>query len=64
MEPTAQAVIDAIRFVTMAQKDPDELKKLFDLLLDLAPPTSDNGGFQLLTELAAEGTLTFSLVDE
>lgn len=61
--PTAQAVIDALRFVLMAQKDPDEVLKLVDRLLDFAPETDDNRGFELLTNLLAESVLKVSWND-
>jgi hypothetical protein len=59
---SAQSVVDAIRFVLMAQRDPKEQLALVIWLLDIAPETDGNGGFELLTELLAEGSLKVSVV--
>jgi hypothetical protein len=53
--PTAQDVIDAMRFVLMAQDDPEERLKLIDRLLEWAPETDGNKGVELIYESLAEG---------
>jgi hypothetical protein len=61
-DKSAQDVVDAIRFVLMAQTDHKEQMALVTALLDIAPETDSNGGFELLTELLAEGSLKVSVV--
>ena len=63
-DATAQDVIDALRFVTMAQKSPEERAKLVDALLEFAPETDSDRGIQLITLLIAEGSLKVSLAEE
>lgn len=63
-DPTAQDVIDALRFVMMAQKDPQKLLGIFSGLLEWAPETTSNGGIDLLIRLLAEGALKVEIVDD
>ena len=62
-EPTAQDVIDALRFCLMAQKDSGEALRLVDCLLDWAPETDSDRGVQLILRMIAEASLKVSLVD-
>jgi hypothetical protein len=59
--PTAQDVIDALRLVAMAQKDPAEVVKLLDVFLELAPETDSSRGIDLLLRLISEASLKVSL---
>jgi hypothetical protein len=63
-EPTAQDVIDALRFLRMAQKDPVEFTRLVDCLLDFAPETDGNRGLKMIVDMICEGSLKASLVDQ
>jgi hypothetical protein len=60
-DPTAQDVIDALRFVLMAQKDPAEALKVVDCLLDFAPDTDGSRGIDLLLRLISGSTLKVAL---
>lgn len=60
-DPTAQDIIDALRFCLMAQKDVHELVKLVKALLEMAPETADARGLKLLTDLICEGSLKVAL---
>lgn len=62
-DPTAQDVIDALRFVKMAQSDDAEIIKMLDVLLDLAPETDSDRGIQLVLELLTEGSLKVALYE-
>lgn len=59
--PTAQAVINALRFCLMVQHDPEESLKLVNLLVDLAPESLNDSGVRLLNELVAEGSLKLAV---
>ena len=63
-DPTAQDVVDALRFLRMAQKDAVEFCRLVDALLELAPETDGNRGLTMIVDLICEGSLKASLVDE
>ena len=62
-DPTAQDVIDALRFVLMGQKDSAEIVKLVRALVDLAPDSLNDRGVALLMNLICEGSLKVALVD-
>lgn len=62
-DPTAQDVIDAMRFVTTAQKDPAELHKIFLTLLEWAPETDSNRGIELIMRLLLEASLKVTLTE-
>ncbi len=59
---TAQDVIDALRFAMMAQKDPVEVFKLLNTLIEYAPETESDRGITFLLELITEGILKVALV--
>lgn len=61
--PSAQDVVDALRLLRMAQRDPVEFTRLVDALLDLAPETDSNGGVMLVVGMICEGSLKAVLVD-
>lgn len=61
-DATAQDVIDALRMVLMAQKDPVEVRKIVECLLEFAPDTDSSRGIDLLLRLIAESTLKVALV--
>lgn len=62
-DPTAQDVIDALRFVSMAQKSPGEMMKLLNALLEMAPETDGDRGIKLITDLIVEGSLKVEMAD-
>jgi len=61
---TYQAVVEAMRFALMAQKDPHERLRIVEALLECAPEDATNSGFELLTMLLAEGSLRLEVVDD
>lgn len=61
-DPSAQDVVDALRFALMAQKDDAEVIKLVNVLLDFAPDTDNDRGIDLILRLASESTLKLSVV--
>lgn len=62
-DTTAQDVVDALRFLRMAQKDPAEFCRLVDALLEFAPETDGNRGLSMIVDLICEGSLKASLVE-
>jgi hypothetical protein len=62
-ETTAQDVIDTLRIVLMAQKDPAEMVKIVSALVDMAPEADSNRGVQILLDMITEGSLKVALVD-
>ena len=62
MNPTAQDVVDAIRFLFMAQKDVEQRVALVDMLVEMAPETADDRGIKLILDLLAEGSLKAEVV--
>lgn len=63
-EATAQDVIDALRMALMAQKDPAEVVKIVNVLVEFAPETDSNRGIDLLLHLITESALKVSLADD
>lgn len=63
-DATAQDVIDALRFVLMAQKDAHQIKALVEVFLDFAPESESDRGIKLILDLIAEGSLRVELADE
>ena len=61
-DTTAQDVVDALRFLLMAQKDPGEAVKLTEAMLEFAPETNNDRGLALIVRLIAEGSLKTALV--
>lgn len=59
--PTAQQIIDALRFALMPESDPLTKLALVDFFMETAPETTDNGGFDLITSLLAEGSLRLEM---
>lgn len=57
----AQTALDAIRFFFMAQESAKERLEFVEFVLDLAPETTDNGGFDWITTWVSEGTLKLEL---
>ena len=55
-ETTAQDVVDALRFLRMAQKDPGEFTRLVDCLLEFAPETDGNRGLSMIVDMICEGS--------
>lgn len=62
-DPTAQDVVDALRFALMAQKEPAEALRLVSAVLEFAPETDSDRGIQLLVEMITDGSLKVALVD-
>lgn len=62
-DPTAQDVIDALRMALMAQKDPAEVVKIVNCLIEFAPETESSRGIDLLLRLISEASLKVSLTD-
>ena len=62
VNPTAQDVVDAIRFLFMAQKDVEQRVALVDMLVEMAPETADDRGIKLILDLLAEGSLKAEVV--
>jgi hypothetical protein len=60
-DPTAQDVIDALRIALMAQKDPTEVVKIVNCLLEFAPETDCSRGVGLLLHLITESALKVAL---
>jgi len=58
---TAQDVVDALRFLFMAQADPQERMELVHMFFEFAPETDNNRGIRLITRLLAEGSLKLSV---
>ena len=63
-DPTAQDVIDALRFALMAQGDKAERLKLVDAMLEFAPETDNERGVKLILDLIAEGSLKVAMVGD
>lgn len=63
-DATAQDIIDALRFVLMAQDDDKEAAKLTRALLEFAPETNNDRGIKLLLQMIAEGSLKVGLVGD
>jgi hypothetical protein len=61
-DPTAQDVIDAMRILTLAQKEPAEIARIVECLLEFAPETEGSRGIDLLMRLISEATLKASVV--
>jgi hypothetical protein len=62
-DPTAQDVIDALRFALIGQKDPKERLRLVDQLLEYAPETDNDRGVAFLLHMIADGGLKVALAD-
>jgi hypothetical protein len=62
-DATSQDVVDALRFLLMAQKNPTEVAKLVEAMLEFAPETENDRGIALIVRLIAEGSLKAALVD-
>lgn len=62
-DTTAQDVVDALRFLRMAQKDPVEFTRLVDCLLDFAPETDGDRGLSMIVDMVCEGSLKASLAE-
>lgn len=56
-DPTAQDVIDALRFAFIGQRDPSVRAKIADALLEYAPETDSSRGIQLILHLLTNGAL-------
>lgn len=63
-DATAQDVVDALRFLRMAQKDSAEFTRLVDCLLDFAPETDGNSGLTMIVDMICEGSLKATLVED
>jgi hypothetical protein len=62
-DATAQDVIDALRFVLMSQKDPTEVVRLVNVMLECAPETDGDRGLDFLLGMIVEGSLKVALTD-
>lgn len=62
-EPTAQDVVDAMRFALMSQKDPQEAMKLVNTLIECAPDMMSDRAADLILHLLVEGALKVSVND-
>ena len=62
-DTTAQDVVDALRIVLMSQKDPREIVRLVDCLVEFAPETDSSRGIDLLLSMIAEGSLKVALTE-
>lgn len=60
----AQDIIDAVRWVLLAQDDPEECVKLVKVLLEFAPETKGDCGMKIVIEMIVEGSLKVALVGD
>jgi hypothetical protein len=60
-QPTAQDVIDALRLALEAQRDSEELVRIVETLVAMAPETDGKRGVQLLLDMISEGALKVAL---
>ena len=59
--PTAQDVVDALRFLLAEQDDPAEAVRIANAVLTYAPETDADRGISLILRLIAEGSLKVAL---
>lgn len=60
-ETTAQDVVDALRFILIAQKHPGELVKIVKALVEMAPEADGDRALKLLLDLICAGSLKVAL---
>lgn len=62
-DATAQDVIDALRIVLLAQKDPARALPVVEMLIEQAPETDSSRGIDLLLHLITEASLKVEVAD-
>ncbi len=60
-ELSTDDIIGAMKYMRMAQTDPEELINLYNYLLDLDVEKQDNKGYEIIFDLISEGALKVSL---